>query len=95
MITSRYNAEGGQCQRICTQIYQPVCGSDGRTYGNKCEFQKGKCLAGGDLQIVNSGERPGLPTAAVEAEEEEDCPAGPCPHKKYDPVCGTGSKLYG
>ena len=55
---------------ICTAQFAPVCGSDGKTYGNECALKAANCLAvGKDIVMVSKGScdesnKPAPPAAA-------------------------------
>ena len=44
------------CQMMCTRNYDPVCGSDGVTYGNDCELESLSCLRRMPVRLDHRGE---------------------------------------
>lgn len=85
----------GECQEetehlcTCPMIYSPLCGSDGRTYGNECGFNCEKLIAKTPLEIVHVGECD-LKIEHLPIEDEVSCM---CDYM-YDPVCGTDGLTY-
>ncbi|XP_065590588.1 ovomucoid-like [Cyrtonyx montezumae] len=39
----------------CEKLYQPFCGSDGKTYNNKCSFCKAVLRSRGALRMKQAG----------------------------------------
>ena len=76
-------ATNKDCLKPCTREYNPVCGTDGKTYPTKCVMEVEACLSGNNgLAVAHAGA----------CENEADCPKR-CT-REYKPVCGTDGKTY-
>ena len=57
-LTMERSGEPGEpedCPTSCSYEYSPACGSDGRTYNNKCHLRAEACSQGSKLKIIHKG----------------------------------------
>lgn len=48
--------ESGGCSGACTREYDPVCGSDGKTYSNSCKLRQADCRSWTRITMAHRGE---------------------------------------
>ena len=45
-----------RCSKVCTAEYRPVCGTDGKTYSNKCRMEISACGKNDTITVSYNGE---------------------------------------
>jgi len=70
------NATLAGCPEFCVEIYQPVCGTDGQTYGNTCKLQAASCQSSTSISAAYEGACVACPAERPEFGSSCDHPAG-------------------
>lgn len=86
-----------ECQQACLGVYDPVCGSDGVTYGSTCELEATACALQREIRVARRGpcDRCGQCRFGALCEAETGrcvCPSG-CV-ASAQPVCGSDGRTY-
>ncbi|KAL3667254.1 hypothetical protein V7S43_007487 [Phytophthora oleae] len=88
------------CSYACTDVYEPVCGSDGVTYSNECYLNLANCEAQEQITQVSGGKCPSSGTTSQTSSYEpslDSSGSSACPDicpAVYEPVCGSDGKTY-
>ncbi|XP_065352950.1 serine protease inhibitor dipetalogastin-like [Cloeon dipterum] len=79
-------AQGSNCTHKCNKDSDPVCGSDGKTYHNKCFMMVATCKTGAELSHLG-------PCTNI-TPHRENCPVD-CESAPIDgPICGSDGNVY-
>ena len=64
--TSADHSDNKICPQVCLTEWKPVCGSNGKTYGNDCELERASCQN---------------PFETITKQCEGQCPCSNCPRE--------------
>jgi len=85
------------CPCGCPKILAQVCGTDGKTYGNKCVMECKSCERGTNVTVASQGKCPeekGQLSNRVSRNLSTDCEEKCLCNRDYSPVCGSDGKTY-
>ncbi|XP_047394458.1 agrin isoform X3 [Sciurus carolinensis] len=86
-----------ECRQACSGVYDPVCGSDGITYGSTCELEAMACALGRDIQVARRGPCDPCGQCRFGALCEAETGRCVCPSEcvaSAQPVCGSDGHTY-
>ncbi|XP_031519295.1 agrin isoform X2 [Papio anubis] len=86
-----------ECRQACSSLYDPVCGSDGITYGSTCELEATACTLGREIRVARKGPCDPCGQCRFGALCEAETGRCVCPSECValaQPVCGSDGHTY-